>query len=179
MATQNKKSLNKEFFEDLKARQLTEEEQEKFSRLIYNKKISAVLVRWKPNLKKVLSIEESEFDKLAGRGMALIEGFYTPLEEADKKGRAIDVFRNHRDNVHALLNDCHDTPQDSYFYEMVGFLNMVVHIIEQISDGGSFPLSTEQFFMLIKASNSTGEEEIAAWKALEQLSCRVETFRLD
>ena len=161
MATQNKKSFNKKFFEDLKARQLTEEEQENFSKLIYNQNFCSA-GEMEAQFKKVLSMEESEFDKLVGREMALIEGFYTPLEEADKKGRAIDVFRKHRDNVHALLNDCHDTPQDSYFYEMAGFLNMVVHIIEQISDGGGFPLSTEQFFMLIKASNSTGEEEIAA-----------------
>ena len=115
MATQNKKSLNKKFFEDLKARQLTEEEQKKFSRLIYNQNFCSA------------GEMEAQFKKV------------------------------HRDNVHALMNDCHDTPQDSYFYEIVGFLNMVVNIIEQISDGGSFPLSTEQFFMLIKASNSTGE----------------------
>ena len=42
--------------------------------------------------KKVLSMEESEFDESCGRCLALFEGFYAFLEEADKKGRAIDVL---------------------------------------------------------------------------------------
>ena len=86
------------------------------------------------------------------------------------------MLRKHRDNVNVLLNDCHDIPQDSYFYEMWGFLSMIVHIIEQLP---GFSLSTEQFFMLTKASNSTGEEEIIDWKAVEQLPCWAETLRLD
>ena len=111
--------------------------------------------------------------------MALFEGFYAFLEEADKKGRAIDVLQKHRDNVDALLNDCHDTPQDSYFFRIAGFLHMVVYIIEHLSDCESFSLSTEQFFMLIKAFNSTGEDENVDWKASEQLPCWAETLRLD
>ena len=38
MAAQNKKTLNKKFFEDLKSRPMTEEEQERFSRFIHNQK---------------------------------------------------------------------------------------------------------------------------------------------
>ena len=83
-------------------------------------------------LKRVLSLEESEFDKQCGRGVALFEGFYAFLEEADKKGRAIDVLRKHRDNVDALLNDCHDTPQDTFFFRIAEFLHMVVCFIEQL-----------------------------------------------
>ena len=178
MAAQNKKSLNKKFFEDLKSRPMTEEEQERFSRFIHNQNFCSA-GEMEAIFKKVVSMEESEFDKHCGRGVALFEGFYAFLEEADKKGRAIDVLRKHRNNVYALLNDCHDTPQDSYFFRIAGFLHMIVYIIEQLSDCESFSLSTEQFFMLIKAFNSTGEEEIVEWKASQQLLCWAETLRLD
>ena len=178
MAAQNKKSLNKKIFEDLKSCPMTEEEQERFSRFIHNQNFCSA-GEMEAILKRVLSLEESEFDKQCGRGVALFEGFYAFLEEADKKGRAIDVLRKHRDNVDAILNDCHDTPQDSYFVRIAGFLNMVVCIIEQLQDYGSFPLSTEQFFMLAKVSNSTGKDQIVDWKALEQLPCWAETLRLD
>ena len=95
------------------------------------------------------------------------------MEEADKKGRAIDLLRKHRENVDALLNDCHDTPQDSYIFRIAGFLHMVVCFIEHLP---GFSLSTEQFFLLIKASNSI---EIVDWTAVEQLPCWAETLRLD
>ena len=153
---------------------MTEEEQERFSRFIHNQNFCSA-GEMEAIFKKVLSMEESEFDKQSGSCVALFE----ELEEADKKGRAIDVLRKNRDNVDAILNDCHDTPQDSYFVRIAGFLNMVVCIIEQLQDYGSFPLSTEQFFMLAKVSNSTGKDQIVDWKALEQLPCWAETLRLD
>ena len=131
MAAQNKKSLNKKIFEDLKSRPMTEEEQEGFSRFIHNQNLCSA-GEMEAIFKKVLSMEESEFDESCGRCLALFEGFYAFLEEADKKGTAIDVLRKHRDNVDALLNDCHDTPQDTFFFRIVEFLHMVVCFIEQL-----------------------------------------------
>ena len=75
MAAQNKKSLNKKFFEDLKSRPMTEEEQEGFSRFIHNQNLCSA-GEMEAIFKKVLSMEESEFDESCGRCLALFEGFY-------------------------------------------------------------------------------------------------------
>ena len=74
MATQNKKSLNKKFFEDLKSRPMTEEEQEEFSRFIHNQNFCSA-VEMEAIFKKVISMEESEFDESCGRCVSLFEGF--------------------------------------------------------------------------------------------------------